>query len=45
MEFGGKEKQFIASQTSQVPVSGGKDWQIYATCFAKKVESLNWCKL
>jgi len=35
MENGGKEKQFFASQTSQVPVSGGKGWQFYATCFAK----------
>jgi len=42
MENGGKEKQFFASQTSQVPVSGGKDWQIYATCFAKNNE--NGCK-
>ena len=35
MENGGKEKQFFASQTGQVPVSGGKGWQFYATCFAK----------
>jgi hypothetical protein len=42
MEFGGKEKQFFASQTSQVPVSGGKGWQFYATHFAKNNE--NGCK-
>ena len=42
MENGGKEKQFFASQTSQVPVSGGKGWQFYATCFAKNNE--NGCK-
>jgi len=35
MENGGKEKQFFASQTSQVPVSGGKGWQIYASVFSK----------
>ena len=35
MENGGKEKQFIASQTSQVPVSGGKGWQFYASVFSK----------
>jgi hypothetical protein len=41
-ENGGKEIQFIASQTSQDPVSGGKGWQFYATCFAKNNE--NGCK-
>ena len=35
MEKGGKEKQFIASQTSETPVSGGKGWQIYASVFSK----------
>ena len=35
MENGGKEKQFFASQTSQVPVSGGKGWQFYASVFSK----------
>jgi len=39
MENGGKNKQFFASQTSQVPVSGGKGWQFYATCFAKNNEN------
>ena len=34
-ENGGEEKQFFASQTSQVPVSGGKGWQIYASVFSK----------
>jgi hypothetical protein len=27
MEFGGKEKQSIASKTSKTPVYGGKGWQ------------------
>jgi hypothetical protein len=35
MENGGKEKQFFASQTSQVPVSGGKGWQFFASVFSK----------
>jgi hypothetical protein len=42
MENGGKEKQFIASQTRQDPVSGGKGWQFYATYFDKNNE--NGCK-
>jgi hypothetical protein len=42
MEKGGKEKQFIASQTGETPVSGGKGWQFYATCFANNNE--NGCK-
>jgi hypothetical protein len=42
MENGGKEKQFIASQTGKILVSGGKGWQFYATCFAKNNE--NGCK-
>ena len=39
MEFGGKENQFIASQTSQYPVSGGKGWQFYASVFSINKES------
>ena len=35
MENGGKENQFIASQTSKTPVSGGKGWQFYASIFSK----------
>ena len=35
MENGGKEKQCIASQTSETPVSGGIGWQIYASVFSK----------
>ena len=35
MEFGGKNKQFIASKTSETPVSGGKGWQFYASVFSK----------
>jgi len=42
MENGGKEKQFFASQTSQVPVFGGKGWQFYASHFDKNNE--NGCK-
>jgi len=34
-ENGGKENQFIASQTSKTPVSGGKGWQFYASIFSK----------
>ena len=35
MENGGKENQFIASQTSTISVSGGKGWQFYASVFSK----------
>ena len=35
MEKGGKKKQFIASQTSETPVSGGKGWQFCASVFSK----------
>ena len=35
MEFGGKNKQFIASKTSETPVSGGKGWQFFASIFSK----------
>ena len=39
MESGSKKTRVIASQTSETPVSGGKGWQIYASCFDKNKES------
>ena len=35
MVNGGKEKQFFASKTSIISISGGKGWQFYASVFSK----------
>jgi len=35
MENGGKKKQFFASKTSIISISGGKGWQFYASVFSK----------